>query len=121
MPTRKQRTKEVASEQVGTNRIKSYRSISLVNSILPALGVLPILAHAAVGDVEASSAAVETLGAQHGALIIAALLVCAGLAFLLSASAGLGGSLLLVPVFALLLGPKQGIALAALLLMGNNI
>jgi len=58
--------------------------------------------------------------AQDDALIISASLICAALAFLLSASAGLGGSLLLVPVLALLLGPKQGIAVAALLLMGNN-
>lgn len=53
--------------------------------------------------------------------LIALSLACAALAFLLSASAGLGGSLLLVPALALLLGPKQGIALAALLLMGNNV
>lgn len=54
------------------------------------------------------------------ALIILSL-ACAALAFLLSASAGFGGSLLLVPALALLLGPKQGIALSALLLMGNNV
>ena len=55
------------------------------------------------------------------ATLIALSLVSATLAFLLSASAGLGGSLLLVPALALVLGPKQGIAAAALLLMGNNI
>ena len=55
------------------------------------------------------------------ATLIALSLVCAALAFLLSASAGLGGSLLLVPALALVLGPKQGIAAAALLLMGNNV
>ena len=53
--------------------------------------------------------------------LIALSLACAALAFLLSASAGLGGSLLLVPALALVLGPKQGIAAAALLLMGNNV
>jgi len=46
---------------------------------------------------------------------------CAAIAFVLSASAGLGGSLLLVPVLASLLGAKQGVAVAALLLAGNNI
>jgi uncharacterized membrane protein YfcA len=50
-----------------------------------------------------------------------AALACAAIAFLLSASAGLGGSLLLVPVLAWLLGPKQGVAVAALLLAGNNV
>lgn len=43
------------------------------------------------------------------------------LAFALSASAGLGGSLILVPVLVTLLEPKQGVALAALLLAGNNV
>lgn len=55
------------------------------------------------------------------AILISLSLACAALAFLLSASAGLGGSLLLVPALALILGPKQGIATAALLLMGNNV
>ena len=41
--------------------------------------------------------------------------------FTLSASAGLGGSLILVPTLALILGTKQGVALAALLLAGNNV
>ena len=41
--------------------------------------------------------------------------------FTVSAAAGLGGSLLLVPTLSLLLGPKEGIALAALLLAGNNV
>ena len=41
--------------------------------------------------------------------------------FTISASAGLGGSLLLVPTLALFLGPKEGVALAALLLASNNI
>ena len=42
-------------------------------------------------------------------------------AFTLSASAGLGGSLILVPALALALGTKEGIALAALLLALNNV
>lgn len=42
-------------------------------------------------------------------------------AFTLSAAAGLGGSLVLVPSLALVLGTKQGVALAALLLAGNNV
>jgi uncharacterized protein len=42
-------------------------------------------------------------------------------ALLLSAIAGYGGSLVLVPVLAVVLGPKEGIALAALLLAGNNV
>ncbi len=47
------------------------------------------------------------------------LLVCAS--FAVSASAGLGGSLLMVPTLALFLGSKEGVALAALLLAGNNV
>jgi uncharacterized protein len=43
------------------------------------------------------------------------------LSFTLSASAGLGGSLILVPALSLLLDTKQGVALAALLLAGNNV
>lgn len=42
-------------------------------------------------------------------------------AFTVSASAGLGGSLILVPALALVLGAKEGIALAALLLAANNV
>ena len=41
--------------------------------------------------------------------------------FTVSASAGLGGSLVLVPTLAIYLGPKEGVALAALLLAGNNM
>jgi uncharacterized membrane protein YfcA len=48
-------------------------------------------------------------------------IAAAAVSFLLSASAGLGGSLVLVPVLGLLLGPKQGVAVAALLLGCNNI
>ncbi|MEJ7618960.1 MAG: sulfite exporter TauE/SafE family protein [Pyrinomonadaceae bacterium] len=53
-------------------------------------------------------------------MVILALL-SAALAFVLSASAGMGGSLILVPVLGLLLGPKEGIAVSSLLLGGNNI
>lgn len=42
-------------------------------------------------------------------------------AFTLSASAGFGGSLILVPTLALVLGTKSGVALAALLLACNNL
>lgn len=45
----------------------------------------------------------------------------AAAAFTLSASAGFGGSLILVPSLALVLGTKPGVALAALLLACNNI
>ena len=48
-------------------------------------------------------------------------LIAAVLSFMLSASAGLGGSLILVPTLALALGTKEGVALAALLLAGNNV
>ena len=41
--------------------------------------------------------------------------------FAVSASAGLGGSLVLVPTLVLFLGTKEGVALAALLLAGNNV
>jgi len=54
-------------------------------------------------------------------LIVMALTLSAILAsFTLSASAGLGGSLILVPALALVLGTKEGVALAALLLAGNT-
>lgn len=55
------------------------------------------------------------------ALVVAATLVAVAAAFAVSASAGLGGSLILVPALALVLGTKEGIALAALLLAGNNV
>ena len=48
-------------------------------------------------------------------------LVAVAAAFMVSASAGFGGSLILVPTLALVLGTKPGAALAALLLAGNNI
>ena len=48
-------------------------------------------------------------------------LVAAAVSFTVSASAGLGGSLVLVPSLALVLGTKEGVALAALLLAANNV
>ena len=48
-------------------------------------------------------------------------LLCVYGAFTISASAGLGGSLLMVPTLALFLGSKEGVALAALLLASNNV
>ncbi len=53
------------------------------------------------------------------ALLVA--LVAIVVAFTVSASAGLGGSLILVPALSILLGAKEGIALSALLLGGNNV
>ena len=54
-------------------------------------------------------------------LVIVLTMVAIALSFAVSASAGLGGSLILVPTLALVLGTKEGIALAALLLAGNNV
>jgi uncharacterized membrane protein YfcA len=54
-------------------------------------------------------------------LVAALTLVAVAAAFAVSASAGLGGSLILVPTLALVLGTKEGVALAALLLAGNNV
>jgi uncharacterized protein len=52
---------------------------------------------------------------------LAFVLAIAAAAFTVSASAGLGGSLILVPALALVLGTKEGVALAALLLALNNV
>ncbi|MEU8619083.1 sulfite exporter TauE/SafE family protein [Streptomyces sp. NPDC048623] len=54
-------------------------------------------------------------------LLIPVVLVAVSAAFVLSASAGFGGSLILVPTLALVLGTKSGVALAALLLGANNL
>jgi uncharacterized membrane protein YfcA len=54
-------------------------------------------------------------------VLIVPVLALIAMSFAVSAAAGLGGSLLLVPTLSLALGPKQGIALAALLLAGNNV
>jgi len=53
--------------------------------------------------------------------VILLVLAAAALSFTVSASAGLGGSLIMVPTLALVLGTKEGVALAALLLAANNI
>lgn len=54
-------------------------------------------------------------------VVIVGVLALVYASFAVSASAGLGGSLLLVPTLALYLGSKEGVALAALLLAGNNV
>jgi uncharacterized membrane protein YfcA len=59
----------------------------------------------------------ESLNVATGLLALVAIFV----SFVVSASAGLGGSLLLVPALMLVLGPKEGVALAALLLGANNL
>lgn len=53
--------------------------------------------------------------------LIPLVLVAIPLAFAVSASAGLGGSLVMVPILMMALGPKEGVALAALLLAANNV
>jgi uncharacterized membrane protein YfcA len=53
--------------------------------------------------------------------VFALALTAAAVSFTVSASAGLGGSLVLVPSLALVLGTKEGVALAALLLAANNL
>ena len=54
-------------------------------------------------------------------VLVLVVLVAVAAAFMVSASAGFGGSLILVPTLALVLGTKPGAALAALLLAANNI
>ena len=54
-------------------------------------------------------------------IVTLGVLVLVYLSFTVSASAGLGGSLVLVPTLALFLGTKEGVALAALLLASNNV
>lgn len=54
-------------------------------------------------------------------VLVPLVLVAVVAAFVVSASAGFGGSLILVPTLALLLGTKHGAALAALLLAANNV
>jgi len=53
--------------------------------------------------------------------VVVITLVAVTVSFMVSASAGLGGSLILVPTLALALGTKEGVALAALLLATNNV
>ena len=55
------------------------------------------------------------------ALELVAVLVAVAVAFFVSASAGLGGSLVLVPALSVALGTKEGVALSALLLGANNL
>lgn len=53
--------------------------------------------------------------------VVVVTLIAVAVSFTVSASAGLGGSLVLVPTLALVLGTKEGVALAALLLGLNNV
>jgi len=53
--------------------------------------------------------------------VIVLTLIAVAVSFTVSASAGLGGSLILVPTLALVLGTKEGVAMAALLLAANNV
>jgi len=53
--------------------------------------------------------------------VIVVTLIAVAVSFTVSSSAGLGGSLVLVPILALVLGTKEGVALAALLLAANNV
>jgi hypothetical protein len=53
--------------------------------------------------------------------VIVVTLIAVALSFTVSASVGLGGSLILVPTLSLLLGTKEGVASAALLLAANNV
>lgn len=50
-----------------------------------------------------------------------AVLAATAVALFISSAAGYGGSLVLVPALSLILGPREGIALAALLLAVNNV
>jgi uncharacterized membrane protein YfcA len=50
-----------------------------------------------------------------------AVLVAIAASFLVSAAAGLGGSLVLVPTLVLALDAREGVAVASLLLAGNNV
>ena len=54
-------------------------------------------------------------------LALLGVLLLVYMSFAVSASAGLGGSLVLVPTLVVFLGSKEGIALAALLLASNNV
>lgn len=58
---------------------------------------------------------------EFDALTLTLLLVAVPASFVLSAAAGLGGSLILVPVLMMAVGVKEGVALAALLLALNNL
>ena len=54
-------------------------------------------------------------------LTIILLLTAVPAAFVFSSAAGMGGSLILVPALAAVLGTREGVALAALLLAANNV
>lgn len=70
----------------------------------------------------AHTVVIPLLGASPvNAPLLPVVLVAAAVAFALSAAAGLGGSLILVPAMSLLLGPREGIMLASALLALNNV
>lgn len=54
-------------------------------------------------------------------LAVLLVIIAVPAAFFVSASAGLGGSLIMVPTMMLILGTKEGAAMAALLLAMNNV
>ncbi len=54
-------------------------------------------------------------------LVVIVALIVSAVGFTLSASAGLGGSLIIVPALSALLRTKEGIALGAMLLAANNV
>ena len=54
-------------------------------------------------------------------MALLAAIVFSTLGFMLSASAGMGGSLIIVPALVLIYGAKSGVALAACLLAANNV
>ena len=53
--------------------------------------------------------------------LLVAVLVAIAVSFTLSSAAGMGGSLVLIPVLIAVVGVKEGIALSALLLAANNV
>ncbi|MEE2733555.1 MAG: sulfite exporter TauE/SafE family protein [Pseudomonadota bacterium] len=58
---------------------------------------------------------------EFDVLTLSILILVVPASFVLSAAAGLGGSLILVPALVMALGAKEGVALAALLLAANNV
>lgn len=54
-------------------------------------------------------------------ILVLLVIIAVPAAFFVSASAGLGGSLIMVPTMMLILGTKEGVAMAALLLAMNNV
>ena len=67
------------------------------------------------------AAVLAVVGGTLDILTLVGVLALIYTSFAVSASAGLGGSLVLVPTLSLFLGSKEGVALAALLLASNNV